>query len=98
MELIFMITVYEEEEGKFVVWGDYAFIDVEYIEDVVCGGVILVANIFDCIKKEIINTNGRQVICNEWYLNFRGDVARGQIQYSGVRNFKHFRSFLQQLI
>ncbi|CAI1683942.1 hypothetical protein [Serratia liquefaciens] len=93
-----MIKVYEEEEGKFVVWGDYAFIDVEYIEDVVCGGVILVAYIFDCLKKEVINTNGRQVICNEWYLRFHGEVVRGQIQYGGVRNFKHFRSFLQQLI
>lgn len=70
-------------EDKAVVIGHHCFYDVEVIEDVINGGLVLVSHIYNA------ETNGstsiRQVICTAWYNKFRQEA----LSYNDSIEYKH---------
>lgn len=83
-------------DEHFLLWGDYAFYNVEYVEDVLegDGSYLLMAN----VRHATEGTESRSYICKEWYHNFRLTVAKGQKQYSSIRSFTQLRKALLQVL
>ena len=79
-----MLHVMEEE--KAVIVGHHLFYEIEYIEDVINGGMVMVSHIYNDETKE--QTTIRQVICNEWYQLFRTEAYKYNDSNDYCHNYK----------